>query len=141
MSKGDNWQTPQWLFDRYDSIYMFGVDAAADESNHLCDCWYGPGGEREDALTEEPWDHLTNIWCNPPYSRGMQRAFWLKAKECALMNGQVIMLLPADTSTKLFHEIWNSPLTTVEFLRGRVKFVGAPSPAKFGSMIVRVAQK
>ena len=132
----DSWQTPLNVFKEWDDIFHFALDAAADQSNHLCPRWYGQGGEVEDALTVE-WPTDINIWCNPPYSRGMQRKFTEKALNCAERGGTVVMLLPADTSTKLFHDLNNHPWCLVKFRKGRVTFLGATGPAKFGSMFVR----
>lgn len=130
----DEWQTPQELFDALNTRYSFSIDGAANRTNHRLLRWYGPGGEREDSLSE-PWPSDERIWCNPPYSRGKQRKFVLHAIDHAYRGGLSVLLLPADTSTRLFHElIWKR--YPVEFLPRRVKFVGAPSAAKFGSMVV-----
>ena len=47
----DNWGTPNDLFSSLHKRYQFTLDAAADESNHKLDRWFGSGGVREDALT------------------------------------------------------------------------------------------
>lgn len=133
VGKGDNWGTPKWLFDKLNRIYNFSLDAAANLTNHKCSRWFGPGGEREDALAD-PWPTDVNIFCNPPYSRGLQRRFVERAKECGDNGGLVVMLLPADTSTKLFHDLVLP--AGPQFIRGRVRFEGAPAAAKFGSLIV-----
>lgn len=39
-SKTDDWSTPQWLFDRLNSIFCFTVDVCADESNHKCEHYF-----------------------------------------------------------------------------------------------------
>lgn len=134
----DNWETPNDLFDRYNQRYHFILDAAADTNNHKCDRYFGPGGVSEDSLVVDwPLDE-GNIWLNPPYSRGLQRQFvesaWIEASRHK-SGYHVVCLLPARTDTKLFHEIIQ-PYGQVEFLRGRVRFVGANHPAPFPSMIV-----
>ncbi len=55
----------------------------------------------------------------------------------------MVMLLPARTDTKAFHDyIWDNeahrPYCDVEvrFLKGRIKFVGAKHGAPFPSMVV-----
>lgn len=136
----DTWVTPQQIFDYWDEIYDFQIDAAANESNHKCQRWFGPGGEIEDALVDD-WPVFDGtIWCNPPYSRGFQHKFVDKAINCALRGGTVLMMLPADTSTKLFHEKIDGHFF-YHFWKGRVRFVGAPGPAKFGSMFVVFEQQ
>jgi len=49
--------------------------------------------------------------------------------------GKIVVLLPARTDTKLFHE-YILPYSKIEFLRGRLKFKGAKHGAPFPSMIV-----
>lgn len=129
--------TPQELFDQLNTLHgPFTLDVAADADNHKCDFWYGPGSPLgiEDALSVD-WPCSDVIWMNPPYSRGTQRKFVEKAIECARRGGKVIGLLPADTSTRLFHDlIWQR--YHVDFLPKRVKFNGMKESAKFGSMVV-----
>ena len=48
---------------------------------------------------------------------------------------QPLMLLPARTDTKWFHD-WCLPYGKIEFLRGRLKFGGCDNSAPFPSMIV-----
>lgn len=134
----DDWETPDELFQLYDRTYHFGLDAAANETNHKCPIWFGPGGVREDAL-EGSWRGYGNIWLNPPYSRKLQAEFVKKAVYEAMRWGEfsVVCLLPARTDTKLFHDyIWNKIGAEVTFLRGRLKFKGAQHGAPFPSMIV-----
>jgi hypothetical protein len=46
------------------------LDLAAEASTALAPRWYGPGGERADALDGRVWDAPGGTrWCNPPYSR------------------------------------------------------------------------
>lgn len=131
----DNQSTPQAFYDKLHRIYQFTLDAAADHNNRKCPIWFGPGGVRDDALSDGIWPTSERIFLNPPYSRGMQLAFVNKSIECASAGGFVVALLPADTSTRLFHNIlWGR--YPVEFVRGRLKFNGVASPAKFGSMLV-----
>ena len=135
----DDWQTPQELFERYHKEYSFILDAAANETNHLLPRWYGPGGEHEDALSVE-WPLCEgNIWLNPPYSRGLQKQFIAKAvKEVTRCNVYtVVALLPARTDTSLFHDLlYCKPRVEIEFLRGRLQFLGAKYKAPFPSMVV-----
>lgn len=131
----DNQSTPQAFFEECNRRFgPFGLDAAADADNTKCPRWFGPGGECPDALTTD-WPTDIRIWLNPPYSRGMQRRFVAKCVECANRGGYVLALLPSDTSTKLFHYIYGLRFP-IHFIKGRLKFNGVGSPAKFGSMLV-----
>ena len=142
LSGNDDWETPADVFHKYDVTYKFMLDAAANESNHKCERWFGPGGDVENALTAEwPLEH-GNIWLNPPYSRGLQAKFvnkaWSEHIRCKMEDkpyGKIVCLLPARTDTKLFHDVV-LPYGQIEFLRGRVTFVGAAASAPFPSMIV-----
>lgn len=139
-SQSDLWETPDDLFRRYDRCFDFVLDAAANEVNHKCSRWFGPGGEVEDALTVD-WRPILgrgSIWLNPPYSKGSQAPFVAKAQQTVqgtLTGHSIVCLLPARTDTKLFHDTIK-PFGRIEFLRGRVKFVGAAHGAPFPSMIV-----
>lgn len=74
------------------------------------------------------------IWCNPPYGREIGK--WVqKAYETARTGETVVMLLPARTDTKWFHDYINGK-AEIRFVRGRLKFGNAKHNAPFPSMIV-----
>ena len=136
----DDWETPDDLFAEWDATFHFILDAAANKHNHKVARWFGPGGEAEDALRVEWPVKEGNIWLNPPYTRGVQEAFVRRANgyeefEIGGVGFGVVCLLPARTDTKLFHEVIQ-PYGKITFLRGRVRFKGAPHSAPFPSMIV-----
>ena len=86
----------------------------------------------------QPWD-ARHAWCNPPYGRGV--GAWLaKGWEewCSGRARRVTFLLPARTDTRWWHE-YVEGRASVKFLRGRVRFVGAPGPAPFPSVLVTYA--
>ncbi len=127
-SEKDFWRTPSGLFAYCNARWgPYTLDAAADETNHLCRYWFGPGGVVEDALAPDVVWGARN-WCNPPYSRGMVRAFMRKAVEQAENVGALTTLLvPATTDAPWWHDwVWGIEGTRagveVEFLRGRVRF-------------------
>jgi phage N-6-adenine-methyltransferase len=141
-SAKDEWRTPPDLFARLNREFAFTLDVAADDSNHLCVCYFTEAGV--DALTAD-WHVMPGVvcWCNPPYSRGRQKQFIAKAALERTKGVTTVMLLPARTDTKAFHaHIWdertNKARTGVEvrFMPGRIKFVGADHGAPFPSMIV-----
>ena len=128
----DTWTTPRALFALLDAEFCFGVDAAADPGNHLCDVWYGPGGVKEDALTAV-WSSPEPIWLNPPYSK--LREFMAQAAHMA-KNGSapIVCLIPARTDTRAWFD-YVIQATEIRFLKGRLKFGGAAS-APFPSAVV-----
>ncbi len=151
-SKSDEWSTPQDFWDVLDAEFGFDVDVAANDENAKCQHYIGPGsGDAtiDDALAIEWATCLSMIgrppvcWCNPPYSRGLQRKFIEKASLERVNGVLTVMLLPARTDTKSFHgHIWNAdahaPYKGVEvrFIKGRLKFGGCKDAAPFPSMIV-----
>lgn len=114
------WQTPRGLFDRLDGVAHFAVDAAANESNHLVENWYGPGSPLgEDALSIMKW--LSPAFCNPPYGEGMEK--WLdKFIEQASLGVTTVAVLPARISTRWWYEKV-VPFSDIIFLVGRVPFI------------------
>lgn len=104
---GDQRGTPQALFDALHAEFAFTLDAAADETNHKCDLWFGPGGLALDALTEDWGGEGSVVFCNPPYSAC--KAFVAKAAEEAKKGATVVLLVPARTDTRWWQDmIWDA---------------------------------
>ena len=150
MSEDHTWETPEDLFALYDNQWCFGLDAAASAANTKCARWYGPQGERGDALDPALlWPIDVPIWLNPPYKRGVQRRFVQKAADTALRGGTVVVLLPVRSDTKVWHSlVWDkvqarphSWVRVVDFLEGRVRFVGGVASAPFPSCVVTFTRK
>ena len=77
------------------------------------------------------------IWCNPSYNN--QRAFIEKLLEIRNQNKLIYVLIPARTDTKLFHELlYKKPGIEIEFIKGRLKFVGGFGSAPFPSMLIKI---
>lgn len=74
------------------------------------------------------------VFCNPPYGRKVGE--WVKK---AYMEGQkddtlVVMLIPARTDTKYFHDyIYHK--AEIRFIKGRLRFGGSQNSAPFPSML------
>lgn len=131
-SKTDQWETPQDFFDKLNSEFGFTLDPCADENNHKCEKYFT---KEIDGLSK-CWDG-ERVFCNPPYGRGIGswvRKCYLHSK---VRNGIAVMLIPARTDTKWFHEyIYNKSNVEVRFLKGRLKFGGSKNSAPFPSMVV-----
>jgi phage N-6-adenine-methyltransferase len=126
-SKTDLWATPQELFDKYDAIYHFETDVCALHENAKCKRFFTP---EMDGLKQE-WTGV--CWCNPPYGRQIGKWVEKACKSCAT----VVMLLPARTDTKWFHDyIYNKPNVEIRFIKGRLKFGDSKNSAPFPSMVV-----
>ena len=120
--------------------FDFDVDAAATAGNAKSDNWYGPDSILITDALAEPWQYATH-WCNPPYSKC--RDFVAKAALERLRGALTVMLLPARTDTRWFHEyLWDArthrPQTGIElrFIKGRLKFGDGKNSAPFPSMVV-----
>ena len=127
----DDWATPRDLFNRLNEEHRFDLDVAASSTNHLCDEWFGldhDNDARKDGLKADWYGH---VWCNPPYGRVI-KDWVLKA---SLHHDLVVMLLPARTDTRWFHELV-LPNADVKFIKGRLKFGGHKVSAPFPSMLV-----
>jgi phage N-6-adenine-methyltransferase len=125
-SKRQDWATPWDLFRELNTKHgKFILDVCASAENTKVENFYSENGLGLD------WHG--KCWMNPPYGREIGK--WVKkAYEESQKGCKVVALLPARTDTKWFHDYCLKG--KVEFLRGRIKFVGALHPAPFPSMVV-----
>lgn len=115
-SKSGNWETPQRLFDDLNREFHFTLDACATAQNAKCTRYYN----LEQNGLRQPWSGV--VWCNPPYGRKIGQ--WVRKAFAASSEGStVVMLLPARTDTKWFHD-WIYNRSEIRFLKGRLKFGG-----------------
>ena len=128
-SKSDLWATPQDFFDKLNAEFNFTLDVCALPENAKCKDFYTP---ELDGLAQ-PW--TGRVWCNPPYGR--QIGEWVRRAFFAVVGGAevVVMLLPARTDTRWFHEYIYGK-AEMRFIKGRLKFGGSKNPAPFPSMVV-----
>ena len=127
-SQTDLWETPQDLFDKVNAEFGFTLDVCALPENAKCEKFYSPA---EDGLSQS-WTGV--CWCNPPYGRQIGK--WVrKAFFSSVEGATVVMLLPARTDTKWFHD-YILHRAEVRFLKGRLKFGGGINSAPFPSMLV-----
>lgn len=127
-SKTDLWETPQDFFDDLDLEFHFDLDVCALPKNAKCGRYYTP---EEDGLAQP---REGTCWLNPPYGREIGR--WVKkAADSATGGATVVMLLPARTDTRWFHDYIYGK-AEIRFVKGRLKFGGAKNSAPFPSMVV-----
>lgn len=130
-SKTDLWETPQDLFDELNDEFGFDIDVCATPENAKCEKYY----TKENNGLNQHWYGV--VWCNPPYGREIGK--WVKKayETNFLENNYIVMLLPARTDTKWFHEyIYKNKRAEIRFLKGRLKFGNSKNSAPFPSMIV-----
>ena len=128
-SQKSDWQTPPEVFVPLNNRHQFTVDAAASKHNAMLPRYWTVD---DDAITME-WVG-ERIWCNPPYGRE-QIPFIRKAFERSADVS--VLLIPSRTDTKIWHEcILHGNADKVDFIKGRIKFVGAQNHAPFPSAII-----
>lgn len=148
----DQFRTPEDLFSRYDAIYQFTIDGAASVHDSLgpnygtMQHYWGPGSQLVGDFfdtTADDWDR-ERVWVNPPYS--MTEEFLAHAAQFHTVCPVSVWLLPAWPDRAWWHDfVWDQtgprPGVSVEFLRGRVKFLNPdgslpPNGGKFPSVVV-----
>ena len=117
-------KTPDDLYNMLDNEFHFDFD---------------PCPTLTDFIHLAPFDGLTISWkksnyCNPPYNN--QTAWVEKAYNESLKNKTCVMLLPARTDTKLFHDFIFKKAQEIRFIKGRLRFKQYTNSAPFPSMIV-----
>ena len=129
-SKTDNWSTPQEFFEELDKEFHFTLDPAADEFNHKCEKYF----TKENSGLLQDWQGNT-VFLNPPY--GCFIGNWIKKayEEAQKPNTTVVILMPARTDTKAFHD-YIYKKHEVRFIKGRLKFGNSKNSAPFPSMVV-----
>jgi len=128
-SAKQEWTTPAVFFDKLNVEFHCTVDLAADEDNTKCDLFFSTN---DDALTKE-WIGVG--WLNPPYggtgrnrlSNWVEKAYTESQKHLST----VVMLIPARTNTKWWHDYWMRA-KEIKLVLGRPKFGdakhGLPQP-------------
>ena len=103
----DHWTTPEWLYDLLNKEFHFDFDPCPLHADF-------------DGLDAE-WGQSNFV--NPPYNRidkprFIQKAYdeWRKGKTC-------ILLIPAATGTRQFHQLIY-PNAEIRFVEGRIAFEG-----------------
>lgn len=130
-SKEEVWETPQDFFDCLNEEFNFTLDPCALPENAKCAKFFTP---EDDGLLQD-WGGET-VFCNPPYGRKIYSWVQKCAEESKKPNTKVVMLIPARTDTKYFHEYIYKKATDIRFVRGRLKFGDGKNSAPFPSMVV-----
>ena len=131
-SAKSDWETPHKLFQMLNEEYRFTLDACASPHNAKVQEFF----TQEQNSLKQRW--TGRVWMNPPYGRQIGKwvsKAYVESQKCEL----VCCLLPARTDTAWWHDY--CMFGFVQLIRGRLKFVGAPSPAPFPSAIVVFGRK
>lgn len=139
----DSYQTPKYLFDWLEQRYArFHLDGCSNGKNALCPNWIGNAADGLDEETlngqiEENFlsqklfrslleitaknDGSLRIFVNPPYSNPLP--FVQRAAELKQAGHLVVMLLPADKSTRWYQVIQENASEVIDIIGGRVNFI------------------
>jgi len=117
-SLSPHWATPKWLYEELNKEFNFNDDPCPlhSEIDGLYRSWGG------------------HTFVNPPYGRKI--GDWIKKGfEESKADKVIVMLLPARTDTKWFHD-YCLKAQEIRWIKGRLKFGEAKNSAPFPSMIV-----
>ena len=130
-SASDDWATPQDFFDELNREFNFTLDPCATSENAKCAQYYTVA---ENGLKQD-WQGEV-VFCNPPYGREIK--LWVQKcyEESQKPSATVVMLIPARTDTKYFHDFIYNKARDIRFVRGRLRFGDSKNSAPFPSMVV-----
>lgn len=126
----NDWETPDDLFQTVNQEFGFTLDVAASPHNAKLARFI----TKEQDSMQTSWG--TEVcWLNPPYGEGYKLAEWVKkAHRESTLGATVVMLIPARTNTRWFHDFCLK-YGEVRFIKGRPKFGdaehGLPQPLCF----------
>lgn len=139
------WATPIDFFKLMESKFgAFDLDCCASEESKKCDVYFS----QSDNGLIKPWHG--RVWMNPPYGRGENGiSAWIKkAHRESLFGVEVVCLIPARTDTAWWHDYVIPHAKSVEFIRGRIKFIpfgdnksSGNNTASFPSAVVLFSNK
>lgn len=128
----DTRTTPRWLFDTFDQFYHFGLDAAANPQNALCEKYITA---EEDALKQD-WKERSDgrpVWCNPPFSR--LKEFSVKCIETHVNGPPVVMVMPANKWEQGWCQGVLAYAAELVFPLGRVSYGGTGRSPEWPSVV------
>jgi site-specific DNA-methyltransferase (adenine-specific) len=113
LQRRNDWGTPGWLFRQFDDEFGFTVDAAANESNHKLERYWGL---EDDGLAQSWADEC--VWCNPPYG-GAAIPAWVE--KAIAEDALAVLLLPVRTEMAWWSRVIECA-SEIRFVQGRVHF-------------------
>ena len=128
-SRDNTWSTPIDFFNNLNNEFHFTLDPCADEYNHKVEKYYTI---EDDGLLQDWGGEICFV--NPPYGKEIKD--WVRKAyiEGSKPNTTVVLLVPARTDTKWFHQyVYNK--AEIRFIKGRLKFGESKNSAPFPSML------
>ena len=133
-SKTEERATPQDLFEKLNGRFWFTLDPCSTHENAKCKEHYT---KEENGLIQDRSKTAGSIFINPPYWKTIGDRVKKAYEESLKHKNRIVMLLPARTDTKRFHNyIYNNDNATIHFIKWRLKFWNSKNSAPFPSMIV-----
>ena len=115
----DRWRTPQWLFDKLDSVFKFDFDMCACDDNHKCNEYLTYA---DDATTAQIPDHVRSIFCNPPFSSTTKQKILARSPEIRSSGKSIVFILPADISNVFYYDLIYGKADRVLIINGRINY-------------------
>lgn len=109
INNDDNYATPPELYNELNQRFNFDFDPCPYNEEDIKVCGL-----------KVNWGKMNFV--NPPYTQKLKEAFLNKAIEEMNKGNSSVFLIPVSTSTKVFHEIIKPKATSIEFVKGRIKF-------------------
>lgn len=109
INNDDNYATPPEFYNNLNLRFNFDFDPCPYNENEII----------VDGLNIE-WGKSNFV--NPPYSRKLKELFIKKGIEEMKKGKLCVFLIPVSTSTNLFHNLIKPNATSIEFIKGRIKF-------------------
>lgn len=130
----DDWNTPPWLVAAVHQV-LGGPPALDPCSNHTSVVGAERSIARPDDGLSASWAGARSVFLNPPFGKGLPKWVGRALGHWRDEGASVLLLLPAAVDTRHWQELV-STADGVCFLRGRVRFVGAPACAPFATAVV-----
>lgn len=108
-SKSMKWlRTPKDIWKQLNDEFNFTVDACSSEQNHLLDKYY----TKDNSCLDKDWTNEI-VYCHPMFDIYIPKF----VKKCFEEKTTSVMLLPASTHTRYFHQYcYNNPKCEIRFL-------------------------
>lgn len=129
-SKSNEWETPMGFYQKLNKQFKFTLDPCCTPETAKCENYYTM---EDDGLSKSWKDQV--VFVNPPY--GNIKEWVKKAHDESINNGAVVvMLIPARTDTRYWHEYIMEEADSIYFVKGRLKFGQSQNAAPFPSAVV-----
>jgi phage N-6-adenine-methyltransferase len=128
-SRSAEWPTPKQFFRSLNLEFHFTLDPCATSENAKCRRYFT---KAQNGLDQNWTTH--RVFCNPPYGRDIFN--WArKCFEASREGALVVLLVPARTDTRWFHDWVYGKADQIRFIRGRLKFGDGSQSAPFPSLV------